>query len=246
MITALGKYKLPATKRGILLSRRRKSSSHREYVNHVLKPSIGISLDIDIWEMVSSYFNAKAGPNGTIFPSTYFAKLSCLGRRLTPRNTGMWFQFAPDKDGRSQLFYGFPTLPWGPPNVTRISVDAATSRIKDPSERETDMANPEDIRDTQDFVKEHVVGVDSTVPAFTGTCLQTNVFGVYSLIIRGLKTKVAELVQCRQYVRSGLHPARVSPWRAERLRRAVHGRMGDEVCTLAWQGTGRHGPSWWF
>lgn len=40
------------------------------YVNHVLKPSFGISLDLDIWEMVSSYFNAKAGPNGTIFPST--------------------------------------------------------------------------------------------------------------------------------------------------------------------------------
>lgn len=45
------------------------------YVNHVLKPSFGISLDLDIWEMVSSYFNAKAGPNGTNFPSTYFAKL---------------------------------------------------------------------------------------------------------------------------------------------------------------------------
>lgn len=48
------------------------------YVNHVLKPSFGISLDLDIWEMVSSYFNTKAGPNGTIFPSTYFAKSSCL------------------------------------------------------------------------------------------------------------------------------------------------------------------------
>ncbi|KKY38290.1 putative fad dependent oxidoreductase [Diaporthe ampelina] len=120
------------------------------YVNHVLKPSFGISLDLDIWEMVSSYFNAKAGPNGTIFPS-------------------MWFHFAPDKGGRSQLFYGFPTLPWGPPNVTRISVDAATARIKDPSERRTNVVNPEDVRDTQDFVKQHVVGVDSTVPAFTST-----------------------------------------------------------------------------
>lgn len=78
------------------------------------------------------------------------------------------------------------------------------------------MANPEDIRDTRDFLKGHVVGVDSTVPAFTGTRLQTNVFGVNPLIIQGLKTKVAELVQCRQYVRSGRHPARVSPWRTER------------------------------
>ncbi|KAK2596406.1 hypothetical protein N8I77_013297 [Diaporthe amygdali] len=127
------------------------------YINHVLKPSFGISLDLDIWEMVFNYFNANAGPNGTIFPS-------------------MWFQFAPDKNGRSQLFYGFPAVPWGPPNSTRIAVDAATSRIKDPSARRTNVVNPEDIRDTQDFIKDHLVGVDSTVPAFTGSCLQTNVF----------------------------------------------------------------------
>lgn len=93
----------------------------------------------------------------------------------------MWFQFAPDKNGRSQLFYGFPTLPWGPPNITRIAVDAATSRISDPSERRTNVVNPDDIQDTQDFIKEHLVGVDSTVPALTSTCLQTNVFGVYFL-----------------------------------------------------------------
>ena len=40
------------------------------YVNHVLKPSFGISLKICIWEMVASYFNCNAGPDGTIFPST--------------------------------------------------------------------------------------------------------------------------------------------------------------------------------
>ncbi|KAK3313026.1 hypothetical protein B0H66DRAFT_631959 [Apodospora peruviana] len=127
------------------------------YVNHVLKPSFGMSLDLDIWEMVANYFNCNAGPNGTIFPS-------------------MWFQFAPDKNKRSQLFYGFPTVPWGPPNVTRIAVDAATRRIKDPSERLANVVNPEDIRDAQEFVRSHVVGVDSTVPAFTLSCLQTNVF----------------------------------------------------------------------
>ena len=93
----------------------------------------------------------------------------------------MWFQFAPDKNGRSQLFYGFPTVPWGPPNVTRIAVDAATRRIKDPSERLTNVVNPEDIRDTQDFIRQNVVGVDSTVPAFTLSCLQTNVFGTYAI-----------------------------------------------------------------
>ncbi|KAL2133435.1 hypothetical protein VTI74DRAFT_2361 [Chaetomium olivicolor] len=127
------------------------------YVNHVLSPSFGISLDLDIWEMVASYFNSNAGPKGTIFPS-------------------MWFQFAPNKDGRSQLFYGFPTVPWGPPNVARIAVDAATRRIKDPSQRLSSVVNPDDIQDTLDFIKKRVVGVDPTVPAFTLSCLQTNVF----------------------------------------------------------------------
>ena len=89
----------------------------------------------------------------------------------------MWFQFAEDKDGRSQLFYGFPVLPWGPPNVARIAVDAASRQITDPDERATNFVSPDDIKDTQDFVKEHCVGVDGTVPASTFTCLQTNVFG---------------------------------------------------------------------
>ncbi|KAM6478334.1 hypothetical protein HDV62DRAFT_371411 [Trichoderma sp. SZMC 28011] len=127
------------------------------YVNHVLKPSFDISLDLDIWEMVFSYFNCNAGPKGTIFPS-------------------MWFQFAPDKDGRSQLFYGFPALPWGPPNLARIAVDAATRRIKDPNERLTSTINPEDIADTQEFIRNHCVNVDPTIPALTSSCLQTNVF----------------------------------------------------------------------
>ncbi|KAH8738415.1 hypothetical protein BGZ61DRAFT_489329 [Ilyonectria robusta] len=127
------------------------------YVNHVLKPSFDVSLDLQIWEMVASYFNANAGPSGTIFPS-------------------MWFQFAPDKNDRSQLFYGMPAVPWGPPNAVRIAVDAATRVIKDPDERQANVFDPEDIRDTQDFIRDHVVGVDYTVPASTVSCLQTNVF----------------------------------------------------------------------
>ncbi len=89
----------------------------------------------------------------------------------------MWFQFAPEKNKRSQLFYGFPTLPWGPPNVCRIAVDAATRYTDDPSKRLTSEVNSKDIKDAQDFIKNHVVGVDATVPAFTLSCLQTNVTG---------------------------------------------------------------------
>ncbi|KAH7162036.1 hypothetical protein B0J13DRAFT_490543 [Dactylonectria estremocensis] len=127
------------------------------YVNHVLKPSFDVSLNLKIWEMVASYYNANAGPSGTIFPS-------------------MWFQFAPDKNNRSQLFYGMPAVPWGPPNVVRIAVDAATRTISDPDERQANILDPEDIRDTQDFIRDHIVGVDPTVPASTVSCLQTNVY----------------------------------------------------------------------
>ena len=89
----------------------------------------------------------------------------------------MWFQFADDdKQGRSQLFYGFPVLPWGPQNVTRISVDAATNRINDPSKRQNSVINAADIDDTRQFIQNHVKGVDPTVPAFSLSCLQTNVF----------------------------------------------------------------------
>lgn len=108
--------------------------------------------------MVASYFSVNPGPSGVVFPS-------------------MWFQFQPDDPvtHRSNLFYGFPAVPWGPPNVARVAVDAATRRIKDPDERLTNVVNPDDIKDTQDFINAHVVGVDATVPAFTLSCLQTNV-----------------------------------------------------------------------
>ncbi|KAK4640498.1 hypothetical protein QC761_602240 [Podospora bellae-mahoneyi] len=107
-----------------------------------LAPTFGISLDLDIWEIVASYFNTNPGPNGTIFPS-------------------MSFQFAPNKHRRSQLFYGFPTVPWGPP------MSLASPSTQPPAASRTPV---------NEFIKKHVVGVDPTVLAFTLSCLQTNVF----------------------------------------------------------------------
>jgi sarcosine oxidase / L-pipecolate oxidase len=40
------------------------------YANHILQPSFEFSLDLDIWEMVATYFNINAGPQASIFPST--------------------------------------------------------------------------------------------------------------------------------------------------------------------------------
>ncbi|MCJ1393281.1 hypothetical protein MMC18_006153 [Xylographa bjoerkii] len=128
------------------------------YVNDVVYPSFHFHLNLIIWEMVATYFSMNAGPKGTILRS-------------------MWFHFAKDDARRrSQLFYGFPALPWGPPNVARIAVDAATNHINDPKKRKNSVINADDIDDTRQFIQKHVVGVDPTVPAFSLSCLQTNVF----------------------------------------------------------------------
>ena len=100
----------------------------------------------------------------------------------------MWFQFAEDKEvaippGRtnpaslSNLFYGFPSVPWGPPNVARIAVDAASNIITDPNQRKYVDISSADLANTRDWVINHVKGVGpNPVPVFAGLCLQTNVY----------------------------------------------------------------------
>ena len=126
------------------------------YTNDVLN-SVGIDLDLKIWEMVYEYYATDPGPDGTLFPS-------------------MWFQFLGPDGGdpaKSNLFYGFPTVPWGPPNLARIAVDNAVNIITNPAERKiTPSSN--DLQITADFTAKHCVGVDER-PNYCGTCLQTNV-----------------------------------------------------------------------
>jgi sarcosine oxidase/L-pipecolate oxidase len=126
------------------------------YVNDVLT-RIGVEIDLGIWEMVYEYYATDPGPRGTVFPS-------------------MWFQFLDSSGGdaaKSNLFYGFPTVPWGPPNLARIAVDNAVNVIANPAQRRIDPA-ANDLQITADFVARHCVGVDKR-PNFCGTCLQGNV-----------------------------------------------------------------------
>jgi sarcosine oxidase/L-pipecolate oxidase len=126
------------------------------YVNDVLK-GIGIQIDLNIWEMVYEYYATDPGPRGTLFPS-------------------MWFQFLDSTGGdpaKSNLFYGFPTVPWGPPNVARIAVDNAVNIIANPADRKIEPA-ANDLQITADFVAKHCIGTDNR-PNYSGTCLQTNV-----------------------------------------------------------------------
>jgi sarcosine oxidase/L-pipecolate oxidase len=126
------------------------------YTNDVLA-SLDLRLKLQIWEMVYEYYAADPGPGGTLFPS-------------------MWFQFLGPTGGdpaQSNLFYGFPSVPWGPPNLCRIAVDNAVNVITDPEQRQIAPA-ANDLAITADFVGKHCVGMD-TRPNFCGTCLQTNV-----------------------------------------------------------------------
>jgi len=126
------------------------------YTNQVLE-STNLQLDLQIWEMVYEYYATNPGPKGTYFPS-------------------MWFQFLASTGGdpaKSNLFYGFPTVPWGPPNLARIAVDNAVNIIDNPEKRQIIPA-ANDLTITSKFVEQHIIGVD-TRPNYCGTCLQTNV-----------------------------------------------------------------------
>jgi sarcosine oxidase/L-pipecolate oxidase len=126
------------------------------YINDVLG-GVGIQINLNIWEMVYEYYATDPGPQGTLFPS-------------------MWFQFLGPTGGdpaKSNLFYGFPTVPWGPPNLARIAVDNAVNVIANPAERKIVPA-ANDLQITADFVAHHCIGTDNR-PNYAGTCLQTNV-----------------------------------------------------------------------
>jgi sarcosine oxidase / L-pipecolate oxidase len=69
--------------------------------------------------------------------------------------------------------YGFPNVPWGPPNLVRIAVDNAAHVIADPDQRQLSPA-ANDLQITADFVSRHCVGVDDR-PSLCGTCLQASV-----------------------------------------------------------------------
>lgn len=126
------------------------------YINDVLA-SLNLQIDLNIWEMVYEYYSTDPGPGGTLFPS-------------------MWFQFlgpTNNDPSKSNLFYGFPTVPWGPPNLVRIAVDFATNVINTPAERKIVPA-ANDLQITSDFVGAHCIGTDIR-PNYAGTCLQSNV-----------------------------------------------------------------------
>ena len=143
------------------------------YTNHILEPSFCIRLHLEIWEMAFAYF---ACDPKLVYPPAPGAETDTIQALEGHPFKCMWFQFA--KNGNesdpatSNLFYGLPTVSWGPPNQARIAVDNAVQRIKNPDDR---LTNPSeyDIERTRKFIRKHIVGVIDR-PVFAGTCLQTN------------------------------------------------------------------------
>ncbi|MGD1059733.1 MAG: FAD-dependent oxidoreductase [Solirubrobacteraceae bacterium] len=125
------------------------------YTNRLLR-SFGLALRLQIWEMVYAYYATDPESGNGHFPS-------------------MWFQFLGSTDGdpaKSNLFYGFPSVSWGPENLVRIAVDNAVNIINDPAERGVAPA-ANDLAVTAEFVRHHCPGVDAQ-PNYCGTCLQAN------------------------------------------------------------------------
>jgi len=144
------------------------------YSNQILDASFNFKLDVDIWEMVYSYY---AVDSTLEYPATPGAHKDTVEGQNGKPFKSMWFQFAASDDGdpiKSNLFYGFPTVPWGIKDNARIAVDSAVRRIKDPSERQIG-ASPFDIELTRKFVEKHLRGV-TLQPNYAGSCLQTNVY----------------------------------------------------------------------
>ena len=125
------------------------------YTNHILQPSFGIKLNLDIWEMVYAFYSCDPE---LVYPRTPSADPDTIQALEGHPFKCMWFQFAKNDSAdphTSNLFYGFPSVPWGPPNLARIAVDNAARRITDPDDRQT---NPSayDIERTRTFIREHI------------------------------------------------------------------------------------------
>ena len=132
------------------------------FVNHILKPSFGLELDLKIWEMGFAYFEPEPD--------------------MANKFNTMWFQFENGGlgDETSNLFYGFPVLPWGKDgseakaqDMCRIALDAPIQIISDPKDRKGEVP-PEHLKRLQKFIEERMVGLTTRYVSY-GTCMQTNV-----------------------------------------------------------------------
>ncbi|TDB84740.1 FAD-dependent oxidoreductase [Actinomadura sp. KC216] len=121
-------------------------------------------LNYAIWNMVYDYY-ATDPKIDSIYP-------------------GMWVFFG---EGEDALYYGFPPVPWGPPNLAKIGWESATQRIhgteiaKNPADRVDLVPAKEDVQKTVKFIKEHCLGVEP-YPVYSGNCVHPH-FGDHKAVL---------------------------------------------------------------
>lgn len=118
------------------------------YVDEVTR-LLNFSTSVTYWNMASMYFK-KTDP--TI-------------------NYPTWFVFQNPIGPSGNEFYGFPEVSWDHPDYIRVAPDFVMKPIDNPSQR-TSIPNPEEIKLTCEWVKNHMTGLDPT-PHFMSTCFMS-------------------------------------------------------------------------
>ncbi|KAI5460638.1 hypothetical protein BGZ63DRAFT_387558 [Mariannaea sp. PMI_226] len=125
-------------------------------INSILRPSFGISLDLETRQIVTTYFNADKTADGTVFPSTW----------LHPNLVA---------NKRPLVLYGMPPLPWGPPDIERVVVEG-TQTIDKPNTIQARGPISREIEDANKFIRDHITGIDDTIPPSTMSRSKPNLF----------------------------------------------------------------------
>lgn len=116
------------------------------YANSVFK-LLDFRIEATYWNMASAFY--KVDKPGIQYPT--------------------WFVFQNPVGENGNEFYGFPEVSWNYPGYIRVASDFVIQPLTSPEQRSL-APNPEELRYTAAWVKDHMTGLDPT-PHFTSTCL---------------------------------------------------------------------------
>jgi len=116
------------------------------YINESLK-HLGLSVNVDIWEMSSAYYKLK--DQKVKFPT--------------------WFVFQEPQN--TSLFYGFPEVDFANPGYVRVAPDIPDRILRNPENR-TGIPREKSLALNTNWEKNHMKGLEPA-PEFAATCLIT-------------------------------------------------------------------------
>lgn len=119
------------------------------YTNDVLEP-LSLKVPYYMWQMSSAYYPK------TEAPGLDFAALPT------------WFVF--QEPQLTNLFYGFPEVDYENPGYVRVAPDIPDTILYDVNKR-TQGPSPKSLALNDTWVKDHMVGLDGSQPAYKSSCL---------------------------------------------------------------------------